>query len=1096
MKPDDEVLALARRLGLAEEKIQGPATIEREALRAAIEEEVARGSTLSGTPPERGNAAKPPSDPRFVVMASLGGGGMGDVFRAFDRKLERFTALKVLRATDLDASERLRREARAQAQVEHPGVCRIFDVSDDPAPGFIVMELIDGDTLDVAARTLDFDTKLALAIQIADAIAVAHTRMVLHRDLKPQNVLVTRATPRRAVVTDFGLARDLRDGEHAGIAGTPAFMAPEQARGEGKLTTATDVYGLGATFYALFAGRAPYEGPRALVVEAVLHGPPPPLALPDDLGAVIAHCMRADPAARYQSASDVAAELRRVQRREATRARPHGIVERASRRAWRAWPAMIVVLFVVAVVGVTTLQRRRSERRTNAAAELAAIAARAEAKLREAALLPLHDLTPERNEIEAQVKALDAIEPDDAALIPARTAARGRVLLAAGKRDAARDAIEAAHRAGDRSPELLVARARLLLEDYERRANDLVEMAPADRTRRLAKLDTELRQPALASIRRFTSDAVPGVAALKEALSHAPTEAWDVVVERNERECAKTARDPEPCRLAGDAAMREARRWTFEAQHEKARSWLTRAAAAYGKGLLIARSDPALHRGRCVASAHSAWVGTMQSGDYDTAAIVDAALPLCDEALKVDSTDPATLGGRALLAVIGEPADLKGRLEAVRQAETALASDPTAIDALLLASGAQVLLGDVSNTSTASIGPAPEFHLAIAHLRHAYALLPERADTPARLAMLLVRTMYREKSRPVLLEATRLCEASHAIWPDNIWYQDCRNETVSEELMALRQEGTPYRAKWEALVDEQERKARAHPDDQITDAQAILSQYALAFVLNDDRATDLPLVARALTAAKAHEVRFPGGLARIKLRERIELLEVIVKARDQLEDPRPALFRLLSNQHLDPEHATVDAEYVGQADDAALDWCEATRIRCDDWRSRGHRDITTFNRDNDDRHRLPGLIAPIALHLASMAMDEGNTPTKLLDEAISAIDVSGEDYVVRPRHELLSQRWQLRTDPSGAVAALRAFIASKSAILMGGQQRAKLAELIAEAQCLIAEQTRMAADREAARAAVAEYPQHAPTDRLHRLRLERLLQRALGAPAR
>lgn len=304
------VLGFARALGLSADESSSMS----ESLLAALDEELAR-STLSGSAPAPPRDA-PVSD-RFVVMAVLGRGAMGDVYRGFDRKLERFVALKVLRATDARARERLQKEARAQAQVEHPGVCRIFDVTDEPAPGLIAMELIDGETLDATAAALALDDKLALAVQIADAVAAAHARGVLHRDLKPQNILVTRSLPRRAVVTDFGLARGLDEQAVGGVAGTPGFMAPEQARGEAQLTPATDVFGLGATLYALFAGRAPFPGARAEALQAILRGPPPSLRgeVPRDLAAVIDRCLLSDPSRRYASAAELADELRRVRRR-------------------------------------------------------------------------------------------------------------------------------------------------------------------------------------------------------------------------------------------------------------------------------------------------------------------------------------------------------------------------------------------------------------------------------------------------------------------------------------------------------------------------------------------------------------------------------------------------------------------------------------------------------------------------------------------------------------------------------------------------------------------------------------------------------------
>ncbi len=204
---------------------------------------------------------------RYRLRAQIGRGGMGVVWRARDERLGRDVALKVLHpwvADDPDLRERFEREAAALARLEHPNVVRLYDVLEHDGQTVLVMELVDGASLDtlVAARTLDWDETRRLAAPVAAALAHAHTRGVVHRDLTPANVLVERGTG-RVVVTDFGLARLARSSRTAPIsgvlAGTPEYWAPEQAAGRAP-GPATDLYALGCILFRLLSGRMPFEG--------------------------------------------------------------------------------------------------------------------------------------------------------------------------------------------------------------------------------------------------------------------------------------------------------------------------------------------------------------------------------------------------------------------------------------------------------------------------------------------------------------------------------------------------------------------------------------------------------------------------------------------------------------------------------------------------------------------------------------------------------------------------------------------------------------------------------------------------------------------
>ena len=223
---------------------------------------------------------------RYRLRDQLGRGGMGIVWRAHDERLGREVALKVLHpwvADDKELRARFEREAAALARLEHPNVVRLYDVLEDRGQTVLVLELVEGDGLHavVGGRTLGWEEARRLCAPVAAALAHAHARGVVHRDLTPSNVLVERGTG-RVVVTDFGLARLVRGTTTAPVsgvlAGTPEYWAPEQASGA-ETGPATDLYSLGCILFQLLSGRLPFEGEDRLATGLRrAHEPAPSLA--------------------------------------------------------------------------------------------------------------------------------------------------------------------------------------------------------------------------------------------------------------------------------------------------------------------------------------------------------------------------------------------------------------------------------------------------------------------------------------------------------------------------------------------------------------------------------------------------------------------------------------------------------------------------------------------------------------------------------------------------------------------------------------------------------------------------------------------------
>jgi eukaryotic-like serine/threonine-protein kinase len=322
----------------------------------------------------------------YEILGRLKTGGMGDVYRARDTRLDRTVAIKFLKA-ELNSNalnrQRFEREARSIAALTHPHICTLYDVGEHNGEQFIVMELLQGQTLATrliaAPRGLPLDEALAIAAQVADALSFAHTHEIVHRDIKPDNIMLT---PTGVKLLDFGLAR-LRDrdevsntnrtetvltADHA-VMGTLAYMSPEQI--DGRADHRSDIFAFGAVLFEMLSGRRMFDGETSsAVIAAIVHQEPATLPtlrpeISPSLDRVVRRCLAKDPDKRWQSAADLADELRWIREQPASRQPPAQAKPRHGRRVALV-AALGVALVAAASLAGWTVRNRGAANAMNA----------------------------------------------------------------------------------------------------------------------------------------------------------------------------------------------------------------------------------------------------------------------------------------------------------------------------------------------------------------------------------------------------------------------------------------------------------------------------------------------------------------------------------------------------------------------------------------------------------------------------------------------------------------------------------------------------------------------------------------------------------
>jgi len=462
----------------------------------------------------------------YRIEERLGEGGMGVVYRAHHPRLQRDVAIKTLPrslAYHADLRTRILNDAQSLAKVAHDRVCRVYDIGEEDGRPFIVMELVEGEPLELAATRMSVEQRLLIMSQVAEALHAAHRIGLIHRDVKPSNILVETDEDgsRRPVLMDFGLARPMAHSEltlSGSVLGTPPYMAPEQARGEASLDRRVDVYGLGATLYAIMAGEPPFSGATPsetlarveTVVPRSIREIQPSIAR--EIDAIAQHALRKRRDDRYPSARAFAEDVTRYLNGEPIRARAYSRLERLQLRMARNRPLVRIMAIagaaLLVAMGWGVTERVGALRRAQLAQEFGGEVERISTIARLSAMSPAHDVRSDRALIRRRMSAIqDVMTSQGSHAAGAGNYALGRGYLALQDYQAAETHLSAGWELGYRTPEAALALG-ITLSELHQDALLATEWQPdpTARARLRAQADSTYRQPA----RRYLSLAADG----------------------------------------------------------------------------------------------------------------------------------------------------------------------------------------------------------------------------------------------------------------------------------------------------------------------------------------------------------------------------------------------------------------------------------------------------------------------------------------------------------------------------------------------------------------------------------------------------------
>jgi len=684
---------------------------------------------------------------RYEELRLIGEGAMGTVFRGWDPRLGRAVALKLLKSDDPDDTRYFLAEARAQARVQHENVCRVYEVGEADGEPYIAMEFIDGVPLDRAQARMTLEQKVKVVREVAAALHEAHRLGLVHRDIKPGNIMIATAEDGalKPYVVDFGLAREISSSGETlqnAIVGTPAYMSPEQAEGNtAVLDRRTDVYSLGATLYELIAGRTPFVGTNAVaILTQVILEEVPALGklrrgVPPELETIVMTCLQRDPTRRYESARALGEDLQRFLDGEPILARRASFTYVLWAKARKNKAVVLVggIGLCVALVlsGMWVNAARHASEQARIARELGEDVKYVELFLRSAYGFPAHDIDREQRVVRARLAEIErrVAEAGSAGEGPGHYAL-GRGHLALHEYESARVHLERALEAGYSQPEVRYALGLALGGRYQeeitgaRRIDDA-----AAREAVIRKAESNFRDPALRHLRESGGTAVESrgyieglVALYEKRYEDAAAKAIEAAEQSPWLYEAKS--------LEGDARFEAGIMASARGQKVEARRLFSLSVGAYEAAAGMARSDAVVLSALAESWIQLLLLDTWEGRSYDAA--FNAAISACDRAITANPRSAAAFvkKGRAYFHVgvhqfrNGEDPrpTLERAIESGRSAHALAPEDAISMDGIGIA-----YVNVAKYERKIGVAPIPSLEQAMQHLDEATRIQPTLA---------------------------------------------------------------------------------------------------------------------------------------------------------------------------------------------------------------------------------------------------------------------------------------------------------------------------------------------------------------------------------
>jgi len=693
---------------------------------------------------------------RYEIVSFLGAGGMGRVYKAWDPALKRHVAVKFLRFNDPRQLERFLREARSQARVEHENICRVHEAGWVEGHPYIAMQYIDGVTLSEGAALLTLEQKVRVLHDVALAIHSAHRTGLIHRDLKPGNILLERREDGswRPCVVDFGLAQD-QEGlgltRTGAVTGTPAYLSPEQAQSL-PVDRRSDVYSLGAVLYELLGDEIPLRGSSlAESLIKVVQEAPRPLSridpsIPRDLDTIVMKCLEKEPRHRYDSARAFADDLERFLDDEPIAARPPSLPYRAGKwvRKNRALAGVITVALVLllGLGGWSLWTQWRQAERAELLQRFTEQVAQVESDMRLVSLLPDQNMTRHKKRLRERMEAIRQ-EMERLGELGAGPGhyALGRGYLALHDYEEALEHLDLAWQGGYRRPEVAMGLGRALGVLYQKSALAGGTRPPGG----------EAEAGTATAERRFLGRAL---SYLREAEAQGPyVEAMIAFYDRHFQEAlvrAQEAAEKEPWfyearQLVAEIYIEMAVREHDRGRYDEALARYGEAGQVYAEILATARSDAFIHAAECGRGIRMLAL-ELDLGRVPEERFLRAQEP-CDQAIRIDPeladgyTHKAQLAWRHAEQLRSEGEDPEAQLEqAISYGEQAIKRNPREVLAYTHLGSAHRALARWELVHGRD--PHPHLERAIESLSRAIELQPDLPEMRNNLG-----NVYLEKAR-------------------------------------------------------------------------------------------------------------------------------------------------------------------------------------------------------------------------------------------------------------------------------------------------------------------------------------------------------------